>query len=107
MPKRTLLLEFRSSACTLFLATSRPSTVTATVTRSVDEQIEFIFWFPFVFSFWLIGRSLLVSVFSRTPGVGDMLVCALFLRQILRWIRFGFTSRRWDGGAGLPPSVSD
>src|SRR5438876_6078276 len=62
-----------------------------------SNRISRVHCFVFLsdFSFWFIGRLGTRSCWlSRTPGIGDMLVCALFLGWILRWIRCGFTSRR-------------
>jgi hypothetical protein len=78
-PKRTLLPLVRNWACTLFLATSRPSTGSAVVIFSVDEQMEFMVDFLSILSVGLNGRFLLASGFWRAPGIGDMLVCALFV----------------------------
>ena len=64
----------RSSACTLFLATSKPSTGS----ESVDKQMEFIFSFHFLV-FWLLAALCSHLAFREQSGIGDKLVCALFV----------------------------
>ena len=60
---------------TLFLATSKPSTGS----ESVDKQMEFIFSFRFLV-FWLSAALCSHLAFREQSGIGDKLVCALFVR---------------------------
>src|SRR5205809_6437905 len=99
-PRRTLLRELRNSACTLALATSRPSTGSA----AASESVEFIVLFSFpIFRFGSLAAWELALVgFRGHPALETCLYARFFLDRFCA----GYDSTSQAGGGTEEPIYS-